>query len=193
MILGEEIKLKASDGKKRTHVVVKCDCCETLFPKIKKNIGRYANHYCSKRCTHKGAENKVTIQCDNCGKDFQRKPSQIKKLSNYCSSECKNFAQSHGGDRQLRCGSDYGPASHRRLALAKHGEKCEICQYDDIANLLDSHHIDHDRTNFDVDNLMVLCVMCHAAETRKIIRINTDRSVEPIGDKGSRFLKQLGE
>lgn len=191
MKLNEEIKLLATDGKRRTHVVVKCKQCNKLFPKMKRKIGKYPNDFCSHECKSKNQIKKIEVQCGYCGKNFRIKPFRVKD-NNFCDRICKEKAQSYVGNRLLHCGKETGMYSYRILALANHGKRCEICQYDDIINLLDSHHIDHDRTNFSIENLMVLCVMCHAAETRKIIKINEDRSVEPIGDKGLIFLKNMG-
>ena len=38
--------------------------------------------------------------------------------------------------------------------------KCTICNFN-IKSALIVHHIDEDRQNVDIDNLMVLCSNCH--------------------------------
>ena len=46
---------------------------------------------------------------------------------------------------------------------------CELSGKIDIPEkLLDVHHVDGDRSNNDVSNLVVLCVWCHAKVTRGI-------------------------
>lgn len=56
--------------------------------------------------------------------------------------------------------------TYRDKALHYYGEKCSTCGFDEHVLLLDVHHIDEDRNNNSLENLQVLCVMCHARVTR---------------------------
>lgn len=49
-----------------------------------------------------------------------------------------------------------------------HCQKCGDCEY---LGLLDVHHFDHDRFHNEPKNLAVLCVRCHALDTREIKRV----------------------
>lgn len=42
------------------------------------------------------------------------------------------------------------------------------CAYDAHEQMLDVHHRDGDRKNNKIENLEVLCVWCHALETRGV-------------------------
>jgi hypothetical protein len=60
--------------------------------------------------------------------------------------------------------------SYRVRALTYYGEKCsnDKCPFDIVEKkMLDVHHIDRNRKNNKTENLRVLCVWCHALETRK--------------------------
>lgn len=191
MIIGEEKILVAKDGKRRTHKVVECANCGELYYKIKKHIQHHKNHFCGRDCVSEFNNKQQTVTCATCDKKFDIKRHRVKEY-NFCSRQCKEIAQSHKGGRLLNCGKPNGETSHRVIALASHGEKCELCGYDKFVNLLDSHHIDHDRSNFDPSNLMVLCVMCHAAETRGLISFDVNRNPFGLNGQGTEFLKHMG-
>jgi predicted restriction endonuclease len=73
---------------------------------------------------------------------------------------------------------------YRRYALRTYGEKCELCGYNKYKEALEVHHIDKNRRNNNIKNLMVLCPNCHRLLTlkigiivkRKFIVIKTKRS-----------------
>lgn len=41
------------------------------------------------------------------------------------------------------------------------GNFCEICKFSKYPEVLQVHHIDHDRKNNKIDNLKLLCPTCH--------------------------------
>ena len=72
-------------------VKVKCAFCGI---KIFREKGRYNeakkfnwNQYCSKKCLSEDRTKKQVLSCENCGKEFMRKPSKISR-HNYCSRSC---------------------------------------------------------------------------------------------------------
>ena len=50
-------------------------------------------------------------------------------------------------------------SNYRKIALPYYGNFCAICKYDKIVNV---HHIDGDRSNNKINNLIVLCPNHHA-------------------------------
>ena len=56
--------------------------------------------------------------------------------------------------------------------LKKRVGKCQLCGYQEHVELLDVHHLDRDHFNNKSSNLVVLCVLCHALDTRKVKRID---------------------
>ena len=59
--------------------------------------------------------------------------------------------------------------SYRQKAFDTYEHKCSICGFDpkDEEYLLDVHHIDNNRENNDVSNLIILCPLCHRKLTFK--------------------------
>lgn len=55
--------------------------------------------------------------------------------------------------------------------LKKAAGECRRCGYSEHVELLDVHHFDRDRCNNRPSNLAVLCVMCHALDSRGVERI----------------------
>ena len=69
-------------------------------------------------------------------------------------------------DKQLKDWSSYTKASNLKKHLINlMGHRCELCSNDvwmDKPIALEIHHKDGDRTNNNLDNLMLLCPNCHA-------------------------------
>lgn len=57
----------------------------------------------------------------------------------------------------------------RKAALYYYGEVCDLCGFKENPKLLDMHHKDSNTHNNTLNNLQILCVMCHAKITRKVI------------------------
>lgn len=142
-------------------------CCEAVWvPKYA--IGR--RKYCSMSCSRLGSRNRVSVVCANCGAKFLKHPSNLKTKTGYhfCNKVCKDAAQrlDSGVGYTLPHYKDGAGGSYRRRALREHGECCNSCGYVVCSSMLDVHHKDGNRDNNNLENLEVLCVWCHALETR---------------------------
>ena len=51
--------------------------------------------------------------------------------------------------------------SFRKHVFILKEKKCEICGYDEHDFCLEIHHKDKDCTNNSIENLAILCVICH--------------------------------
>jgi len=70
-----------------------CEQCGEPIPKGNKGWPTYYKRkYCSRGCSAKSQSNKKTVECDNCGSDITRPPSQIGE-TNYCDRECRSLAK----------------------------------------------------------------------------------------------------
>ncbi len=150
------------DGRLRWMIYSGCGECGGRFL-----IPPHRNRkYCSEKCFRLSRRNRVVVSCLNCDTEFERMKSKVGKL-NFCSRGCKDKAQRVEVGLIALPHYKNGAASYRRKALLHYGPACNRCSFDKDDRLLDVHHIDGDRENNAVENLEVLCVMCHAKETRK--------------------------
>jgi hypothetical protein len=46
------------------------------------------------------------------------------------------------------------------------GSRCPFCHSEDVSHF-EIHHIDEDRTHHDIENLLLLCSLCHSKFTKK--------------------------
>jgi len=100
--------------------------------------------------------------CVVCGETFRPKSKWTDTTSHSrktCSPECKRI---HAGrvakDKHMTHGGSQ--IRYQRIAREIKEQKCEECGAIDIR--LDVHHIDHNKSNNNPDNLRMLCVRCHA-------------------------------
>ena len=68
----------------------------------------------------------------------------------------------------LKRGSKSNRSLRRNVFLDK-DKVCQICNYDEYDFCLDVHHIDNDPTNNEIDNIAVLCCICHRKLHKGII------------------------
>lgn len=155
--------------------ILKCKCCNKEY-----HVPKYREHkskYCSKYCLNNGQYESITKICLCCKKEFKVSNSRANKK--FCSSECRDFTKTTQIERRRES---------RRLVSVKRGsacsktvrkyvfslkqKKCEICGYDEYDFCLDIHHIDNNPINNDINNLAVLCCMCHKKLHKKVINYN---------------------
>ena len=51
--------------------------------------------------------------------------------------------------------------SYKKFFLEEQEHKCAICKWDEDKDVLEVHHIDENRDNNDISNLIILCPICH--------------------------------
>jgi len=74
----------------------------------------------------------------------------------------KNHPNYINGASLEKYGKDFTPALKDQIRF-KDRYKCQLCGCPQIENLkqLDVHHIDYDKKNNNINNLISLCVICH--------------------------------
>jgi hypothetical protein len=104
------------------------------------------------------------VLCEICGKEAWKTPKDFKNTKSgkfFCSRSCqtkwRNVVYS-GKNHYLWKGGEYV----YRQKLIKSGLKriCKRCGIED-KRLLDAHHVDKDRKNSSLSNLIWLCRNCH--------------------------------
>ena len=159
--------------RKRTLVI--CEYCGKEFEKNDCYIERVGSHFCSRDCFIKGTARGDILICQNCGKEFYRVQSQIVKSLGgfFCSHECYtiwNKGENHYlwlGDDTLYS-RDFDDA--RKLVVrSRDNFTCQECGYteEQLGYILRVHHIDYDKSNSALSNLISLCKSCHAQSNFK--------------------------
>lgn len=156
---------------KRTPVLVKCKKCgyEWSVP-AQSFCPSSTNKYHFKGCPECKY---VTINCSYCGKEIKRLQSVVNKTNsgfNYCSRECGN---KHKASLLKRNDS----TAYRRNAFDYYEPKCAICGYDDEIELLEVHHKDENRNNNSLDNLIILCPICHKKLTMHLYTLSEENNI----------------
>lgn len=124
--------------------------------------------YCSVKCKVDSSKTGTFSKCAKCNKKIWVQKAD-RKSRNYCSRSC-SISQTN----RLRTGDKHPNYIHGRAvdyrsqAFETYGKKCACCGYDRHAKLLEVHHIDGNRRNWKMKNLIVLCTWHHAAVTRKL-------------------------
>lgn len=121
------------------------------------------------------SDNRVEVICSYCEKKFIKSKSKLENSKSglyFCCREHKDLAQRITSGKQFEKirPSHYGIVGHstqnyRRKAFNHYENKCGICGYDEELNILQVHHIDENRLNNDISNLIILCPNCHAKIT----------------------------
>jgi hypothetical protein len=158
---------------------VTCKICGSKFKAKKCHVLRGDGKYCSMKCLAISQRTGKEVECQFCGKLVYKPPKQLNKTDqHFCNKNCAGSFRKRERSHNWKGGKGI----YRDIAIEAHGQKCEHCQYNERKELLDVHHIDSDRNNNEPSNLMVLCVMCHAAVTRRLAKIE-DRVLIWVDEK----------
>jgi 5-methylcytosine-specific restriction endonuclease McrA len=137
----------------------RCEICSELFfaPRHRASVAKY----CGRPCYYKSMAKRggVVLNCDICGQEYRRAPSHSHYITKTCSYKCRGIATR----APLPVSKDVPSV---KLWLKRRGliKACSVCGYDDHSEILIVHHHDRDRTNNNLDNLIVLCPNCHSLE-----------------------------
>ena len=124
--------------------------------------------FCSVACVSKSNVTSIKTACARCGKEILARPSRIKKSKTgnvFCSRSCA--ISEHNKDGRAR---KNGSQTYRKDAINHYGARCEICHYS-VLKVLEVHHIDGNRTNNELNNLIVVCPTHHKEIALGIIKV----------------------
>lgn len=132
--------------------------CEFCGKQYKRAYGASKRRFCSMQCGHYARDGfPMAIVCAQCGKET-KKYKQRGTL--FCSKECltlfeRSVPRSKGIFTNLR--------EAKKELLKKHAG-CQHCNYSKYLEILELHHVDRNRRNNHVSNLILLCPTCHTLE-----------------------------
>lgn len=90
--------------------------------------------------------------CWYCGKEFDASRKNI----HFC---CQVHRQAHKCKRYAMK-KNYKKVNRYNSKILKN--KCQICGYNRLPQILHVHHIDRNTSNNNIENLLVVCPTCHA-------------------------------
>jgi hypothetical protein len=129
--------------------------------------GLKLSKFCSSKCS--GASRRkprIDTQCDQCNKTYSTKQSVYNKsVNHFCGNDCKAlFYKANPHIRGTYAGYNglSKVSSYRKLAFETFEHRCHVCNYDRFEDVLQVHHIDHNRSNNDITNLVIVCPTCHS-------------------------------
>lgn len=152
---------------KRKHRIpnAKCRTCDKEFYVKPYFLKQGWGKYCSSKCQYKGQRTGKFVQCEICGKKIWRTPRHIKRSKSQ-KFFCNKSHQTLWRNRTF-VGSGHGnwkngQSIEYRSLLLREGVKpiCKLCGCKDERMLL-VHHLDVNRKNHDIKNLVWLCHNCH--------------------------------
>lgn len=175
-------------------ITVRCLIHDLIFDTKWENVRRNdrAHHICP-QCIEqdrqsKYADSQTECECAYCGKTFIRPKSKAERSKsglNFCCREHKDLAQSiHSGDKFTEMRPDHYGAlpterTYRRTAFAIYEHKCSVCGQAEDIDVLEVHHIDENRENNNVENLIILCPICHKKlTTHKYILLGRNKIIK---------------
>ena len=157
------MKFIKSMAKKEGTIKV-CNACKLEFyvPNYRKDTAKF----CSKECLNHTQYIKKENTCQSCKETFTVSNSRASKK--FCSLDCKNKTLTNEKDRRkyskalsvLKMGKNSSRNLKKLISRVKE-LSCEFCGYKKRSYNLDIHHIDEDPTNNKLENLSILCAICH--------------------------------
>ena len=129
-------------------IIVNCLECGKLFEVRISEINRGNGKFCSRECAYKSRsslskiELKRKFKCQQCGKDFYRSNSSVKKQLKlnhqikYCSVLCLNASKKidHGVGKCLNCGDEFIKKYTDQIYCSQHCSRTHV-KFKDNANL----------------------------------------------------------
>ena len=150
-------------------ITVKCTIHDYIFTTKYENVARdnRAHYICPLCQQYNKIDTRVEVECAYCHKKFKKRPSELTNSKSglyFCCREHKDLAQRiDSGDQfnDIRP-SHYGSNNnYRGIAFANKEHKCELCNWNEDENILEVHHINENHNDNKIENLMILCPICH--------------------------------
>ena len=185
-IVGDLYTVVSTYQGKRNPVTLRCNKHHCQFTCLAECFMRGINDVrsiCPECYKEKIKTNKQNITCDYCGKEFYRSESRLHTKSglHFCSRECKDIAQRIENNFIEMWPDHYKDGSqvhYRQMAFRNYSHKCNNCGWDEDEYILEVHHIDENRNNNDLKNLMILCPICHRKLTSHKYKLINNKIVK---------------
>lgn len=163
-----------------TYKKTKCNRCSKEIEVDTRKYNHYIKHGWNFYCDScRSIRTHIQHTCAYCGKSFTRIRSAKKSKSGiyFCSQSCaasyNNSNYRIGENNPNWMGGSYKGSSYGNIAFRTYKPKCAVCNLNEEC-CLEVHHIDKNRKNSNVDNLIILCANCHARVHRGGLKLTED-------------------
>ena len=143
----------------------KCKTCSHEFYAKPNWIRRGWGRYCSANCLHQSQKTGRIVRCFLCGKDIYRTRKDLRKSKSkkyFCGKSCQTIWRNTMvfiGPRHANWTG--GQSTYKNVLLRSSVSRiCRRCKTRDY-RILTVHHIDKNRKNNHLRNLIWLCHNCH--------------------------------
>jgi hypothetical protein len=145
-------------------VTVSCKRCKKKFKAKPSHVSYGFAKFCSKDCAYQASRTGKEVVCSVCAKKIYRAPRMIGRSKSgkyFCSKSCQTLWRNQLYVGKAHANYIHGQASYRSI-LGRNGIKkvCKHCKIKD-ERVIAVHHIDKNRKNNSVENLVYLCHNCH--------------------------------
>ena len=143
---------------------VTCKICEKKFYTKPFHFNKGWGKYCSKQCQNEGQKTGQFVKCKICSTKVWRMQRSIEHSTSknfFCGKSCQAIWRNQTYMSEKHSGWINGIRTYRNI-IRRSGviEVCTKCGYKNTKVLI-VHHIDHNRSNNSLNNLMWLCRNCH--------------------------------
>lgn len=160
----EQLRIIDNSGVSRPAKKLQCAHCGTIFLKPSRFCKDGKPAFCSRSCASMYRRKRVTVTCALCGKSKDIQESKYIDSKNkifFCSRKCKDKGQKLEAGLTDIQPDHYGTghSNYRSRCFSRHQHKCCVCGESLIVEV---HHLDRDRNNSNINNLVPLCPTHHA-------------------------------
>ena len=158
----------------KSYIKIKCLKHNYIFQTKWENVRRdtrphHVCPYCQEEDkNNKYNQNRITVKCAYCNKEFIKKNSSLKNSKSglfFCCREHKDLAQKINAGESFKSirPTHYknGIGTYRENAFFEYPHQCAVCSWKEDEDVLEVHHIDENRENNNISNLIILCPICH--------------------------------
>jgi len=143
---------------------VVCDTCGIKFMRKKSQLLLAKKHYCSIKCFNVSKMKGIFVDCYMCKKRVYKKNNDLRTSESkkyFCSIKCSNTWQ--GSNRRGENHPNWinGKSIYKlKLIRTDINSECRMCS-ENNPRVLVVHHVDQNRNNNQLSNLIWLCRNCH--------------------------------
>jgi 5-methylcytosine-specific restriction endonuclease McrA len=144
--------------------VVSCRRCKKSFQAKPSWLKKGHGIFCSSICQYADARKGKVIECSVCGKEAYKKPKALERSKSgkfFCGKSCQTKWRNSEFIQEKHPNWKGGRNAYRSVMRRSNVPKvCLLCKTTDT-RVLAVHHIDENRKNNKIENLVWLCHNCH--------------------------------